>query len=283
MAIVDNPPRGTPFGTASFKREWPPSVESVLDHLQREDVHRFLDARHRIKQATRSELVAQGFTEIDTPVAGPLVREYSMTPPSAALLPDGRALWLNQSPQLYKQLSTQLVTDRCFQFAHCFRWEALDPDRSDQLRGLLQLDLEMRATEPSQVIEIVEIVVAAAAEEMGVGCARPFPRITYAESIERYGTDAPTTEADGGAIAPLWVTDFPLLDAPAGAGGHPVPLRHVMALPEREPGGQDDSAIRTRSYDLIIGGSEVAGGALRISDRALQERVLDYFGNDHDD
>src|SRR5260370_31497769 len=97
--------------------------------------------RHVVKDWSRTYLRRHGFLEVDSPSFGPPIEEYGNLHFDVTL-PDGRQMYLNHSPQFFKQAMIAAGYGRCFQFAHCFRWEELDPTRTAHLHGLVRLDFE---------------------------------------------------------------------------------------------------------------------------------------------
>ncbi len=256
---------------------WPPEAAGVLAHLRQPERRRLLQLRHGIKDWCRVYLSDLGFLEVDSPSFGPPIEEYGDLH-FGIKLPDSRTLYLNHSPQFFKQAMIAAGYGRCFQFAHCFRWEDLDPGRTDQLHGLVQLDFELETDDDALVRTIAEDLVTGLCDHLGIACARPFLILDGKECLEKYGTESPQLAGGGGELCPVWVVRSPLLD-PRTA--HPLtPLRHPMARPTRDPLGPRADLLnaRTFSYDLVIAGSEIAGGALRVHHPDAQRALLELFG-----
>ena len=149
---------------------------------------RALEMRSRVASAMRRVLEGDGFLEVETPV---LTRS---TPEGARdfLVPSRlqRGSWyaLPQSPQLFKQLLMVGGIERYYQLVRCFRDEDLRADRQPEFT---QLDVEASFVEPAEVRELIERVLVESFAVAGVPLAAPFPRITHAEAVRRFGTDRP--------------------------------------------------------------------------------------------
>ncbi|HID90119.1 MAG TPA: aspartate--tRNA ligase [Anaerolineae bacterium] len=158
--------------------------------LRRQRMQRNLILRHRVVKYIRDFLDARGFLEIETPIL------FKSTPEGARdyLVPSrihpGKFYALPQSPQQLKQLLMVAGFERYFQIARCFRDEDLRGDRQPEFT---QLDLEMSFVEREDVIALVEELMVGIVEECSDRrlVTKPFPRLTYAEAMDRYGTDKP--------------------------------------------------------------------------------------------
>ena len=159
--------------------------------LRRERLHANIMTRVAVVDSMRRRMKAQGFNEFQTPILTASSPEGARDFLVPSRLHPGKMYALPQAPQQYKQLLMMAGFDRYFQIAPCFRDE--DP-RADRLPGeFYQLDVEMSFVTQEDVFEAMEPVIRGVFEEFGVGKAvtQRFPRIPYAEAMQKYGSDKP--------------------------------------------------------------------------------------------
>src|SRR3954468_3226161 len=144
--------------------------------------------RSDVNRAARETLYGHGFTEIETPTLTRSTPEGARDFVVPARLRPGSWYALPQSPQLFKQLLMVAGMERYFQIARCYRDEDFRADRQPEFT---QLDIEMSFVDQDDVIALGEKVVAALWALIGVEVSLPIPRITYADSMRRYGNDKP--------------------------------------------------------------------------------------------
>jgi aspartyl-tRNA synthetase len=160
--------------------------------LRREKVHANIMLRAQVIASIRQRMIAQGFTEFQTPILTADSPEGARPYLVPSRLHPGEFYALPQAPQQFKQLLMVSGFDRYFQIAPCFRDEA---SRADRAPGeFYQLDLEMSFVTQDDVFAATEPVLHGVFEEFGRGravTAPPFPRITYADAALKYGTDKP--------------------------------------------------------------------------------------------
>jgi aspartyl-tRNA synthetase len=375
--------------------------------LRRPRMQRNLKLRHQAALEIRRYLDEQGFYEIETPFLTKSTPEGARDYLVPSRVHHGHFYALPQSPQIFKQILMVAGFDKYFQIARCFRDEDLRADRQPEFT---QVDIEVSFPRVETIIELIEPLYQRVFKLIGVDVPRPFPRLEYAEAMERYGSDKPdlrfempitdVTEemrilgldtfpsliAEGarcrasalpakggvsgtrlrkineelwqGRIVPdsrgtkrnlftlkatdeaianlekkganaevarrllakvgaakddtvlmgtdapgplamamgilrlemgrelklvdetayrfLWVTDFPLFDWDAGekrfvSVNHPftAPRDEDVALLDTDPG-----KVRAKAYDVVLNGTEVGGGSLRIHDSALQAKIF---------
>ena len=160
--------------------------------LRREDVHAHMMLRSKVIAYLRQAMIAQGFTEYQTPILTASSPEGARDYLVPSRLHPGKFYALPQAPQQFKQLLMVAGFDRYFQIAPCFRDEAGRADRSPG--EFYQLDFEMSFVTQEDVFAAIEPVLQGVFEEFGGGrkvTSAPFPRIPYEESMLKYGTDKP--------------------------------------------------------------------------------------------
>jgi aspartyl-tRNA synthetase len=376
--------------------------------LRRESMLANLRLRHRVTQAMRNFLDANGFVDVETPMltrATPEgARDYIVPSRTHA----GKFFALPQSPQIFKQLLMMSGLDRYYQIVRCFRDEDLRADRQPEFT---QLDVEMSFVDEGDVTGVMEELIRTVFKDvLVVDLPTPFPRMSYAEAMRRFGSDkpdlrnplelvevsdlmesvefkvfaAPARDAEGrvaalrlpkggelsrkeiddyteyvgrfgakglayikvnevangrdglqspilkflpdeaiaeimnrtgaedgdlvffgadkerivndalgalivklgedrGLVAdgwqPLWVVEFPMFEKDQQSGRW-TPLHHPFTSPateEPEALKADPGNMLSRAYDMVLNGSEIGGGSIRIHDRKMQAAVFDLL------
>jgi len=159
--------------------------------LRRSPLQENIIMRHRLAQVTREYFYENGFLEIETPMMMKSTPEGARDYLIPSRIHQGKFYALPQSPQIYKQLLMIAGYDRYIQLARCFRDEDLRADRQPEFT---QIDLEMSFVEAEDIQQCVEGYVQRAFKElMGVDVPTPLPRITFADAMNRYGSDKPDT------------------------------------------------------------------------------------------
>src|SRR5437016_1591212 len=264
--------------------------------LRRPVMYRHLALRHRLTKAVRDHLSAAGFLEVETPMLIKSTPEGARDFLVPSRLHPGKFYVLPQSPQLFKQLLMVGGVERYFQIVRCFRDE---DGRADRQPEFTQIDVEMSFVGIEDVVRATEAMVAAVVRDaLGITVTTPFPRMTYAEAMDRYGTDKPdlrfsmpvvdcsdllrhsefqvfarTVEA-GGAVRGICVPKAAELSRRV-AVHHPftAPLDEDLPLLEHSP-----LRARAKAYDLVLNGVELGGGSIRIHQQEMQSRLFQILG-----
>jgi len=207
--------------------------------------HRYLDLRRpapgaairlrsRVNRVAREVLYDRDFIEIETPTLTRSTPEGARDFLVPARLQPGSWYALPQSPQLFKQLLMVAGMERYFQIARCYRDEDFRADRQPEFT---QLDIEMSFVDQDDVIEVGEAVVTAIWELIGHEITTPIPRLTYAESMARYGNDKPDLRfghelvecTDYFVDTPFRVFQAPYVGAVVMPGGASQPRKQLDA------------------------------------------------------
>jgi aspartyl-tRNA synthetase len=247
--------------------------------LRRPRLQKNLKLRAKVVKAVREFLDSEGFTEIETPYLSKTTPEGARDFLVPSRLQKGKFYALAQSPQQYKQLLMIAGVEKYYQFARCFRDEDLRADRQFEHT---QIDIEMAFVKREDVMGTVEKLITNVSEKMGKKIEKkPFPVLTYKESMEKYKTDRPNLNKNKGELSFAWVIDFPLLEK-TDEGGYtfehnpfaaPKP-EHVEALMKEK----DLDNLQSLQYDLVCNGLEIAGGSIRINEPEVQRQALKVMG-----
>jgi len=157
--------------------------------LRRDKVQKNLILRHQVAQLIRRFLSEKEFLEVETPFLTKSTPEGARDFLVPSRLSPGHFYALPQSPQLFKQILMISGMDRYFQIVKCFRDEDLRADRQPEFT---QVDIEMSFIEVEDIIQLIEaMMIYVFKESLGVAVDPPFPRLSYDEAMEKYGTDKP--------------------------------------------------------------------------------------------
>ncbi|UHD18086.1 aspartate--tRNA ligase [Thiocapsa bogorovii] len=215
--------------------------------LRRPEMQARLRTRSQVTRAMRSFLDAQGFLDIETPILTKSTPEGARDYLVPSRTHPGEFFALPQSPQLFKQLLMMSGMDRYYQIARCFRDEDLRADRQPEFT---QLDIEVSFMTEDELMGIMETMIRALFRDVqGVELPDPFPRLTYAESMRRFGSDRPDLRVpleliDVGDL--MAGVDFKVFAEPAQD-----PEGRVVAL--RLPRGGELSRKEIDGYTQFVG------------------------------
>ncbi|MGB1612288.1 MAG: aspartate--tRNA ligase [Arenicellales bacterium] len=214
--------------------------------LRSERMQRNLRLRHQFIRTLRRYLDERDFVEMETPVLTRSTPEGARDYLVPSRVHPGQFFALPQSPQLFKQLLMISGFERYYQIARCFRDEDLRADRQPEFT---QLDIEMSFIDENEIIEMMEQMMRTVfTEVLSIDLPHPFPRLTYAEAVRRFGTDRPDLRI------PLELVDvadlmrdveFKVFSAPASTSGSRVAVLRV-------PGGGALSRQQIDGYTDLV-------------------------------
>ncbi len=247
--------------------------------IRRDKVREALLLRHKLCQIMRKVMNGENFIEVETPILTKSTPEGARDFLVPSRLNPGTFYALPQSPQLFKQLLMVSGMDRYFQIVKCFRDEDLRADRQPEFT---QLDIEMSFVTQEDIFSLTENLFKQIFKEIkGIDLPTPFPRMTHADAMKNYQSDKPDIRKEGDKFAFLWVVDFPMFkynkdEKRWESEHHPFTSLHEDDVHLLEEGKFDQ--IRARSYDLVLNGTELGSGSIRIHRRELQRKIFEIIG-----
>jgi aspartyl-tRNA synthetase len=248
--------------------------------LRREDMLNNLRLRHQVTMAMREFLDGDGFVDVETPMLTRATPEGARDYMVPSRTHQGKFFALPQSPQIFKQLLMMSGLDRYYQIVRCFRDEDLRADRQPEFT---QLDIEMSFVDEADVTGEMEGMVRHLFKKvLDVDLPTPFPRMTYAEAMERYGSDKPDLRID---LELIEVSDLmESVDFKVFAGPAADPEGRVAAL--CLPAGNELTRKQIDDYTDYVGRFGAKGLAyIKVNDvdagrEGLQSPILKFLPDD---
>ena len=258
--------------------------------LRHERMAKNIKTKHQVINFFRNNLNDKGFTEVQTPILTKSTPEGARDYIVPSRLHKGKFFALPQAPQQYKQLLMIAGLEKYFQIAPCFRDEDARADRSPG--EFYQLDMEMSFLNQSEILNLIEDTVTKMVEKLFPEkkiTTKPWPRISHQETIKKYGTDKPDLRKDKNdpnELSFAWIIDFPLFtenkdEEFIGTKGKWAPSHNMFTAPKEEDLkllDKNPEKVHSYQHDLALNGFELGGGAIRIHDMKIQEKIWDLIG-----
>ncbi|MEL7312515.1 MAG: aspartate--tRNA ligase [Pseudomonadota bacterium] len=245
--------------------------------LRRESMLSNLRLRHAVTRAMRSYLDDAGFVDVETPMLTRATPEGARDYIVPSRTHPGKFFALPQSPQIFKQLLMMSGLDRYYQIVKCFRDEDLRADRQPEFT---QLDIEMSFVDEADVTDMMESMVRHLFKAvMDIDLPAPFPRMSYADAMHRYGSDKPDLRIDLELVEVADLMDE--VEFKVFAGPAKDPEGRVTAL--RLPGGAELSRKEIDEYTSFVSRYGAKGLAyIKVNDLAsgrdgLQSPILKFL------
>ncbi|MDZ4731121.1 MAG: aspartate--tRNA ligase [Xanthomonadales bacterium] len=247
--------------------------------LRRPRMQRNLKLRARLYKAIRASLEQHKFTEMETPILTKATPEGARDYLVPSRVHAGQFFALPQSPQLFKQLLMMAGMDRYYQIARCFRDEDLRADRQPEFT---QLDIEMAFVEEADVQALAEQLIGDVFRDtLEVELPSPFPRLSWREAMQRFGSDKPDLRIPGELVDVdefVQQVEFKVFSGPANDPGS-----RVAAL--RIPGGAELSRKQIDDYTQYVARYGAKGLAwIKVNDAStgfdgLQSPITKFLDN----
>jgi aspartyl-tRNA synthetase len=267
--------------TPPFHHDEPVSEELRLEYryldLRREPMLKNLRLRHAVTRALRLFMDEHGFIDVETPILTKTTPEGARDYLVPSRTQQGNFFALPQSPQLMKQLLMMSGFDRYYQIVKCFRDEDLRADRQPEFT---QLDIETSFMSEEDILTLMEQLLSETFKSvLGVELPKPFPRMSYADAMRRYGSDKPDLRnpLELVEVADLFRgVEFKVFAGPAGD-----PKSRIAAL--KLPKGGELTRKEIDDYTALVGRHGAKGLAyIKVNERAkgrdgLQSPILKFL------
>ena len=240
--------------------------------------------RSNVLQFIRNWFIEHEFIEVDTPMLTKDTPEGAREYIVPSRLQPGKGYALPQSPQQFKQLLMVSGFERYFQIAKCLRDE--DP-RGDRQPEFTQLDMEMSFVEREDIMKINEDLLIDLIGKLFPNKKiqqKPFPRMSYADAMEKYKTDRPDlrqNKEDPNLLAFCWIIDFPFFEK--SDNGNWTFTHNPFSAPTPEYAEdlilkKNIPEIKTTQYDIVLNGFEIGGGSIRNHQAEALHKVFEIMG-----
>lgn len=247
-------------------------------------MHKNILNRAKVISFLRKGLEVEGFIDIDTPLLTASTPEGSRDYIVPSRQEKGSFYALPQSPQQFKQLLMVAGIERYYQIAKCLRDE---DSRGDRQPEFLQLDMELSFVDQETIIQLNEDLLIHLVKELYPQKTIqqvPFPRISYREAMEKYGTDRPDlreNKDDENILAFCWVIDFPFFEKTDT--GDWTFTHNPFSKPKEEhmewiSKKEKIDEILTTQYDVVLNGYEIGGGSIRNHQPEMLQNVFEIMG-----
>lgn len=245
--------------------------------LRRPEMAQNMIFRHKVTSAMRRYMDEHGFIDVETPILTKATPEGARDYLVPSRVHKGSFYALPQSPQLFKQLLMMSGFDRYYQIVKCFRDEDLRADRQPEFT---QLDIETSFLDQEEVMELMEGLIRHLFQELK-GIELPtFPRMSYAEAMDRYGSDKPDLRTD----MELVTVDEMVKDVEFKVFAGPANDEQSRVAALRVPGGAQLSRKQIDEYTNFVGIYGAKGLAwMKVNGQGaenLQSPILKFLGDD---
>lgn len=286
ISILSRVERDLPFEVSEDTKKINESLRLKYRYLdlRTKRMQENIRTRDRVITFFREYMHRNDFIEVETPMLMKGTPEGSREYVVPSRVDQGHFYALPQSPQQFKQLLMVAGVEKYFQIARCFRDEDLRGDRQPEFT---QLDFEMSFVTQEDILQYTEAMflelIKTLFPEKKI-TAQPFPRITYADSMERYGSDKPDlriNKSDPDELAFAWIVDFPMFEK--DDSGQLTAAHHPFCSIKEEDvekfmKGEDLLSLRAVSFDLVLNGYELSSGSIRIHQPEIQKQVFNLLG-----